>query len=411
MKFARRIGSILFVLALFDCAVFAQEKASEPNQVTHSTNGRSFFLYIGTFIGSTPNGRPDGKPPSKGIYMARFNAETGTLSPPVLAAELANPTFLAVSANQRFLYAITETAPEAFVSSYGIDSHTGELRLIDRAPTGGSGTAFLSLDRTGKFILLANWGSASVTVIQIHPDGTFGRLTSFVQHSARRAPGGGMPDAPRPHAAVASPGNGFVLVPDVELNKIFVYKFDADKGGLATPAKITDLPADDGPRHFIFSRDGRFGYMIGQTSGNVEVFRWDEATGTLSLVQTAASFPKGLDATNLSAEIEITPDGKFLYESNRRTHGASHEQGPDSILGFQVDQQTGKLTEIQETDLGGSIPRCFSIDPTGRYMAVGGEQSNRVSMYRIDQENGKLSDSGVSISIHTPACMQFVPAQ
>ena len=190
MKFARSISSILVLTVLSACIVFAQGNTATL-QVRHNTAPKSFFLYIGSFIGSTPGGHPDGNPPSKGIYMARFNAETGALSAPVLAAEIANPTFLAVSRDQRFLYAITESDPEAFVSSYAIDRHTGALRMLNRLPTGGSGTAYLSLDKTGRFILLANYGSASVTVIQVNPDGSLGQLTSFVLHSARRAAGGG----------------------------------------------------------------------------------------------------------------------------------------------------------------------------------------------------------------------------
>jgi 6-phosphogluconolactonase len=411
MKFARSISSILVLTVLSACIAFAQGKTAAPEQVRYNNAPKSFFLYIGSFIGSTPGGHPDGNPPSKGIYMARFNAEIGALSAPVLAAEVANPTFLAVSPNQRFLYAITESDPEAFVSSYAIDRHTGGLRMLNRMPTGGSGTAYLSLDKTGRFILLANYGSASVTVIQINSDGSLGKLTSFVQHSARRAAGGGAPTVPLPHSTIASPDNRFVLVPDLGLNKIFVYKFDAEKGVLAFPATVIDLAPDDGPRHFVFSPDGKFGYLIAQTSGNVDVFHWDQTTGTLSPVQTATSFPKGLGAINTSAEIGITPNGKFLYESNRRTHGTSLELGPDSIVAYQVNQETGALTKIQDVDMGGSIPRCFSIDPTGGYLVVGGQQTNRVELYRIDHESGKLSNSSVSIPVHTPACMQFVPAQ
>jgi 6-phosphogluconolactonase len=411
MKFARSISSIFCLTVLSACTVFAQEGTAAPRQAKHSAAPKNFFLYLGTFIGSTPGGHADGNPQSKGIYMARFNAETGALSAPVLAAELGNPTFLTLSSDQRFLYAITETDPEAFVSSYAIDRHTGALRMLNRLPSGGSGTAYLSLDRTGRFILLAHYGSASVTVIQIDSDGSLGKLTSFVQHSARRPADGGAPPVPRPHATVPSPDNRFVIVPDLGLNKIFVYKFDAEKGVLAIPATVVDLPPDDGPRHFIFSPDGKFGYLIAQTSGNVEVFRWDQPAGTLSLVQTATSFPKGLDAINMSAEIGMTPDGKFLYESNRRTHGPSHDQGPDSIVAYQVNQETGALTKVQDLDMGGSIPRCFSIDPTGEFMVVGGQQTNRVELYRIDHDNGKLSSSGVSIPIHTPACMLFAHAQ
>lgn len=411
MKPARSIGAILVMTILFPCTVFVRAQAAVAKPDQNSASSKNFFLYIGTFIGSTPGGHPDGNPQSKGIYMARFSAATGALSSPALVAEIANPTFLTVSPDQQFLYAITETDPEAFVSSYAIDQLTGGLRLINRVPTGGSGTAYLSLDRTGRFMLLAHYGSASVTVLQINSDHSVGRLTTFVQHSAHRGDGGGTPPVARPHAAVASPDNRFVVVPDLGLNKIFIYKFDAETGVFAIPAKVVDVGPDDGPRHFLFSPDGRFGYMIGQNSGNVEVFRWDQAAGTLSPVQTAGSFPNGLNASNMSAEVGMTPDGKFLYESNRRSHGASHEPGPDSIVAYRVDETTGALTKIQDVDMGGSIPRCFSIDPTGGYMVVGGQQTNRVELYRIDRESGTLSNPGISIPVHTPACMQFVSVQ
>lgn len=389
----------------------AQGTTAASKQARQSASEKKFFLYIGSFIDSTPNGYPDGEPQSKGVYMARFNAETGALSQPMLVAQVANPTFLTISPNQRVLYAITETDPEAFISSYAIDPHTGSLRILNRVPTGGSGTAFASLDRTGRYVLLANYGSASVTVIRTNSDGSLGSLTSFVKHFAGRGAVRGMEIVPHPHAAVASPDNRFVIVPDLGLDKIFIYKFDANKGVLDLPAKVVDLARNNGPRHFIFSPDGKFGYLISQTSGNVNVFRWDQATGSLSPVQTAASFPKGLDATNNSAEIGVTPNGKFLYESNRRSRGSFHDLGPDSIVAYRVDPETGKLTEVQTTDMGASIPRCFSIDPTGGYMAISGQQTNRVTLYRIDQEDGKLSNTGVSIPIHTPACMQFVHAQ
>lgn len=410
MKFARDISLVLVLTALSVCAALAPRAAATSNQTTKSAGNKNFFVYMGTFINSTPGGHPDGNPQSKGIYMSRFNAETGSLSPPVLAAEVDNPTFLTISPNQRFLYVITERDPEAFVTAYAIDQRTGALRLLNRLPTGGSGTAYLSLDRTSRFVLLANYGSASVTAIEINRDGFLGRLTSFAQHSARHAPGGAAPPLPRPHATVASLDNRFVLVPDLGLNKIFIYRFDGDIGVLALPARAVDLPPDDGPRHFVFSRDGKFGYMIAQNSGNVDVFRWDQATGALALVQVAASFPKGLDAVNASAEIGLTPNGKFLYESNRRTRGPSHDLGPDSIVAYRVDQETGMLTQIQEVGMGGSIPRCFAIDPTGAYMVVGAQQTNRIEVYRIDSKDGKLSNSGVSIYIHTPACMQFADA-
>jgi 6-phosphogluconolactonase len=415
MKFCRIVGTLFVLASLSNFAVPAQGSGAAPDHAKHRTADRRFFLYIGSFTGAAPNGHPDGSAPSKGIYAARFDAGTGDLGAPMLAAELTNPSFLAVSANHRFLYAISESDPEAFVTAYATDLHTGRLRMINKLPTGGAGTAFLSLDKTSKFVLLANYGSGSISVIRIEADGSLGKLTSFVQHSAPRGPRGArgspptIPVIPHPHAIVASPDNRFVIVPDLGLNRIFIYRFDAATGILGLPAKAVDLAPDEGPRHFVFSPDGKFGYLISQTSGNVNVFSWDPAEGTLTQVQAAPSLAKGLDANNMSAEIGITPNGKFLYESNRRTHGVSREPGPDSIAVYDIDRQTGALTEVQDLDQGGSIPRCFSIDPTGGFLVVGAQQNNLVEVYRIDSQDGKLFNTGKSIPVHTPACMQFIP--
>jgi len=414
MRFVRSIGPVLLLAFLPVCAALAQEGTTASKLIQHRPPQKSFLLYIGSFTATAPNGHPDGGAPSKGIYVARLNTQTGELSAPSLVAEVNNTSFLAVSPDQRFLYAITESNPEAFVSSYAIDSHTGHLRMINRLPSGGAGTVFLSLDKTGKFVLLANYGSGSVTVIQVNPGGSLGKLTSFVQHAAPRVAGAaqtGASVAAHPHETVVSPDNKFVIVPDLGLNKIFIYRFDAVKGVLELPATAVDIPGNEGPRHFVFSPDGRFGYLIAQNTGDVHVFSWDASAGALSPVQTAASFPKGLDAMNISGEIGMTPDGRYLYESNRRSHDSGRELGPDSIVAYGVDHDAGTLTQAQEVDRGESIPRCFSIDPTGRYMAVGAQQLNRVDLYRIDPLEGKLTATGSSIAVHTPACMQFVTVQ
>lgn len=368
------------------------------------------LVYIGTFTERAPNGHPDGGAPSKGVYLMRFDASDGRLGTPTLAAPVENPSFLAASPDHRFLYAMSETAPESFVTAYAIDAESGALHMLNRLPTGGSGTAYIALDRTGRNLMMANYGSGSISVIQVEPDGSLGRLTSFVQHTALRGTAGAGV-TPHPHAMVASPENHFIIDPDLGLNKIFIYGFDAATGTLHLPAALVDLPPEEGPRHFVFSRDGRFGYLIAQATGHVLVFSWNESEGKLTPVEVAASMPPGLDATNMSGEIELTPDSRLLYESNRRTHGPGRELGPDSIVGYRVNPETGKLTEVEDLALGGEIPRCFSIDPTGKYLLLAAQQENRVDVYRINRRTGKLAKTGQSGYIHTPACMQIVPSR
>jgi 6-phosphogluconolactonase len=395
-------------LALATPPIRSAAAQSPERNSTHSTD---YFLYIGSFTGPAPNGHPDGGTPSKGIYVATFNSATGDLGVAQLAAEIPDPSFLAISPDQRFLYAAIETQPESFASAYAIDASTGKLHLLNKLSSGGAGTAFISLDRTGKFALLAHYGSSSVSVISIKPDGSLGEMTAFIQHSASHSVSRDPSEAPvipRPHSIVVSPDNRFAIVPDLGLNKLFIYGFDPTTGSLSRfPPSAIDLAPDEGPRHFVFSPDGKFGYLIAQTTGNVIVFSWDQLHGTLTQLQAAPSFPKGLDASNMSAEIAITPDGKFLYESNRRTHGPNHELGPDSIGVYSVNPHTGLLTEVQQAAQDAALPRCITIDPTGRYLLMGAQQNNRIEVFRIDPHDGKLSNTGKSTFVHTPACMQF----
>jgi 6-phosphogluconolactonase len=394
----------------------AQNRPASTGSRSASRPGKNFYLYIGSFTGVAPNGHPDGGTPSKGIYVARFNSATGNLDHPQLAAEVNNPTFLAVSPNHRFLYAATETSPASYVSAYAISGTTGKLRLLNKLPTGGAGTAHIAMDRTGKFVMLANYGSGSVAVMRVKTDGSLGEITAFMQHSVGSGRGSASnppprPVSPHPHSLVMSPDNRFAIVPDLGMDKIFIYSFDVKTGRLSDfPPSSVALPPNDGPRHFVFAPNGKFGYLIAQDTGNVEVFIWDAAQGTLTPLQTVHTVPPGLDVQNMSAEIGITPNGKFLYESNRRTHSPNRTLGPDSIGIYAIDPEKGTLTEAGQFDRGTSIPRCFSIDPTGSYLLVGAQQNNHIDVLSINQENGELIDTGHPISIHSPACMQFVPA-
>lgn len=403
-KTARAVR-VLCLLAIAGCTI-ARSSAQSPKPSHRGTEQK--LVYVGTYTKFTPNGISDGLPPSKGIYMARFNPADGSFGPLTLAAPLKESSFMAVTRDHRFLYAISEAVPEAYVAAYAIDPKTGALRLLNRLPTGGSQTCFIALDRTEKNVLMASYGSGSISVIHLAPDGSLGELTSFVQHMApARARAD---DAPHPHEMVPSPGNHFIVNPDLGLNKLFVYRFDPATGTLDLPASIVDLPPNEGPRHFVFSKDGRFGYLIAQTTGHVLVFTWNEAEGKLSLIQVVPTTPPGLEATNLSAEIQLTPDGRFLYESNRRSSDAGRKLGPDSIVGFRINPETGKLTQAEELALGDDVPRFFMIDSSGRYLLEAGQQVNRINVYRIAGQTGKLTKVAQSGYVHMPVCLLMIPA-
>ncbi len=403
-------------------AVFAVAALPLSAQTTKApAAAKDYWVYFGTYTGfkNVHNNKPNGKGEShsQGIYAARFNAATGELGQPILAAQIINPSFVTISPNHRFLYSViedpTSVGPpldhESFVSAFAIDQATGKLRLLNTLPTSGTSTCFISMDHTGKFLLMANFGSGNFTVMRVKPDGSLGETTAAIQHIGHSV-NPSIQNMPHPHSVLVSPDNKFVIVSDLGQDKIFVYNFD-DKTGQLSPyeAPYASVLGGGGPRHFVFGADGKFGYQLSEMSGNVDVFAWDPSKTSLRQVQVKSTLPQGFNGGNHSAEIAVSPNGKFLYESNRRTHGPNDERGPDSIGVFAIDPQQGTLTEVQQADPGGIMPRSFGIDPTGNWLLSASELNNTVTVMKIDATTGKLTNTGKSIMVDTPVCIQFVP--
>ena len=387
---------------------------------TASAQDKDYFVYFGTYTGfrfvrhSKTQGV--GESHSKGIYVSRFNAATGALSEPELAAEIINPSFITVSPDHRFVYAVTEdplsVGPPldhaSYASAFAIDPATGKLRLLNTVPTGGTSTCFISMDKTGKYALMANFGSGSVTVWKVKDDGSFGELTSFIQnvgHSVNPA----IQNEPHPHSILVSPDNRYVIVSDLGLDKILIFHFEEKTGQLSPPDPhfATVLPGG-GPRHFTFSPSGKFAYQLGEMSGIVDAFAWDPTQGTLTNLQIAHTVPRDFTGDNHSAEIAISPDGKFLYESNRRNTGDTG-WGPDTIGIFAIDPEKGTLSLVEQSLTGGIMPRNFAIDPTGAYLLAANQFGNNVVVFKIDNATGRLSKTGNEIKLDVPVCIQFVP--
>ena len=331
---------------------------------------------------------------------------------------MVNPAFLAVHPNQRFLYVATED-PESlgpnfdhasYVSAFAIDRTSGKLHLLNTRPTGGTSTCYLSIDKTGRFVLLANFGSSSVTVLRILENGSLGDETAFVKHIGKGKDPSFQSRA-HPHSIDVSPDNRFAVVSDLGVDKVYVYRFDAAKGTLS-PSKPAFLEVEPGggPRHFVFDADGKFGYSLHEMSGIVSVLAWNAASGTVAKVQDANSLASDFVGSNDSAEIAIHPNGKFLYESNRRSRGGAM-WGPDSIGVFAIDPAKGTLQEVEQASPQGIMPRNFAIDPTGAYLFAANEFSGNVVLFRVNPTTGRLTPTGTSLNIDVPVSIQFVPVQ
>jgi 6-phosphogluconolactonase len=338
---------------------------------------------------------------SKGIYAWRFSPATGKLTSLGLAAETSNPSFLAVHPNRRFLYAVNENNTGA-VSAFSIDAATGKLTLLNSAPSRGSGPCHLAVDHSGKYLFIANYGSGSIAVLPIHDDGSLGEASAFVQHagsSVNRQRQGG----PHAHCVTQSPDGRFLLVEDLGLDQVVVYRFDASKGTL-TPndPPFAKLPPGTGPRHLAFANNGRFAYVLAEMFNNVTAFRYDAARGSLDPFQTVSTLPADFKGTSYGAEIAVHPNGKFLYASNR---------GHDSIAVFAIDAAKGTLTALDRVPTQGKTPRSFAIDPTGAYLFAAHQDSDSIVVFRIDPKTGIPKATGDVLEAGAPVCVIFVAAR
>ena len=353
-----------------------------------------YLVYIGTYTTTR----------SKGIYAYRFDADSGRLTSLGLVAETVNPSFLAVDPSRRFLYAVNEISNYAGgkgggVSAFAIDRATGKLTFLNEVSSRGREPCHVSLDKTGKFVMVANYGGGSAAVFPVVADGRLGEASAFVEHHGSSV-NPERQEGPHAHSIATSPDNRFVLAADLGLDRLLVYRFDAAQGSLEPndPPFATVKPGA-GPRHFAFHPGGRFVYTINEMGSTITAFSYDAMRGSLREFQTVSTLPKDFAGASDTAEIEVHPSGKFLYGSNR---------GHDSIAVFAIDSGTGTLTPVEHVPTGGKTPRSFAIDPAGSCLVVANQDSDNLVVFRIDARTGRLTPSGKVSDVPSPVCVTFV---
>lgn len=385
--------TICFMPAMTGRALFAQRAAVRGDS----------FVYVGTYTDTPARG--------KGIYLFRYEAKTGQLTPLGVAAELANPSFLATDPQNRFLYAVTErgsdpnvrgATSDQTVTSYAIDTKTGALTLLNKVSSDGGMPCMLVVDATDKMLFVADYGSGRVVSYALNPDGSIGAQTGLGQDTGssinpRRQEG------PHVHATVLSPDNRFLFTPDLGLDQIKIYRIDPAKQTFApnNPPSVSVTPGL-GPRHFAFGRGAKFAYAVCEMGSSVVVFSYDREKGTLQPIQTISTLPSDFTGQNASAEIEVDKAGRYLYASNR---------GSDSITVFAIDQEKGTLTKLQVASTMGKGPRNFKIDPAGERMIAANQNSDSLTLLKIDPHTGQLTPEGDSVDVPAPVCVIFVPVK
>jgi 6-phosphogluconolactonase len=384
---ALRVFSRLAVpLLLLATARAAAPAASTPATPPPSAPKQEYFV----FYGSPNSGRTDG------ISLGRFDAGSGKLTPPALAAQAGGPSFVTLAPDGKHLYACFESSNE--VGAYAIDAASGALRLLNVQPSGGDGPCHISLDRGGKFALVANYNGGSVAVFPVMANGTLGPRTAFDQHTGK-GPNADRQEGPHAHSIITDPANRFALCADLGNDTVHIYRFDARTGTLA-PHATARLTPGAGPRHVLFSPNGKALFCLNELDGTLTTFDWDAEKGALANPTTVRNLPADFTAFNKNAELQLHPNGKFLYASAR---------GHDAIAVFAVDATTSRLTLVQDAPTGGKTPRFFGFDPTGKWILCGNQDSNTVTVFKVDTATGKLTPTGEPVPAPAPICMVFFP--
>lgn len=350
---------------------------------------KMYNLLVGTY---TAPGK------SNGIYVYSFNTETGEFGFKTEVSDIKNPSFLTLSKNQKYVYAVSELGDgQGSVSAFSFDSPTGKLKFLNSESSGVNGPCYVSVDNNNKYVFIGNYGGGSVSAIPINPDGSLGSNSQSIQHEGSSINPGNQ-DKPHVHAAVLSPDNRYLFVPDLGTDKVNVYGVNSANSAPLSPSEeaFVKVKAGSGPRHFIFHPSGAFAYLVQEMMGIVTVF--DYKDGKLKAKQSVTMPPSDFTGRIDAADIHVSPDGKFLYASLRGDINELFIYAIDSI---------GKLTYSGRQSTLGQAPRNFAIDPTGNFLLVGNQNSDEIVIFKRDIKTGLLTPTAEKISIESPVCLKF----
>ncbi|MEI6946507.1 lactonase family protein [Paraflavisolibacter sp. H34] len=351
---------------------------------------QNFYLFVGTY---TAKG-------SKGIYVYRFNAATGEAEWVSNTDSVVHPSYLAVTPDGRQVYSVNATSnpTPGTLSAFSFDPQSGKLAYINRQPSGGDNPCYVSVTRRGQWVVAGNYGGGSLAAFRVKKDGSLQAPAQVIQlqGSGPRK----QQEKAHVHAVVFSPDERYLFVPDLGTDKLMVYRF---KKGSALPLRPAPTPfvaakeGGSGPRHFTFHPSGKYAYLVEELSGTVEAYRYRK--GKLTFLQRLSTHPAGFSGVISSADIHTSPDGKFLYASNRGD--------ANSLAIFAIDGD-GKLTLKGHQPTLGVTPRNFMIDPTGNYLLVAHQSTDNIVIFKRDPVTGLLQEAGRQLKVSSPVCLKMI---
>lgn len=350
---------------------------------------RAAYAYVGSFTSAERKAR------GNGINVYRMDTATGAWSHVQQVGDLVNPSFLVVSKDQRALYSVH--GDENYATAFAVDPESGKLKLLGRADTGGKNGVRQALDPSGKFLIVANYASGTVAVLPVAEDGALRNQTQLVELKGTPGPHRVRQASSHPHDIVFDPSGRFVVVPDLGLDRIFVFRFDPARGQL-TEASFVDGRPTSGPRHVAFHPTRPIMWILNELDSTMTTCQWDGERGALRPVQVIATLRTGYTDNSTAAELAVSPSGGFVYASNR---------GGDDICVYTVEQTTGTLIAVEWVPTQGKGPRFIGLTPTGRLLYAANELGDNVVTYRVDAANGRLTPTGQVIPNATPVAIAF----
>jgi len=353
-----------------------------------------YYMLVGTYTSTRPGG-------SEGVYVYRFNTSTGE-SVKVSSVPIQNPSYLSISPNEKYVYAVQEVDSKVpgggQVSSFTFNKADGKLTPVNTQSSGGNNPCYVQVDNTGKWVFVGNYSSGTLSVYSVNNDGSLGSPAT-IQHSGT-GPNKQRQEGPHVHCTVISPDNKWLYVPDLGIDKIMIYKFDDKTGKLTNNAKDGFAAAESGagPRHITFAPNKQYAYVIHELAGQVAAYQYKK--GDLKLLQRISTIDTTQKPNPGSADIHVSPDGKFLYASNRGNL--------NNIAWYKIDPSSGKLTRAGFQSTLGRTPRNFNIDPSGNYLLAANQGSNEIVVFKRDKNTGALTDTGKRIPVGQPVCIKWV---
>jgi len=404
LQFAGGTASLVLLAA---CKPITPETTLAPAQGAVTTGKKARFAYVASYTRGAPGGWSDKAEKSHPTGFSTFTVSPDTgLFTPLETVPSDNPSFMAIHPTGKYLYVSNEIADyegkkdTGSVEAYAIDDSTGKLTLLNRQAI-GSIPAHLSVDPTGKYLVMAIYVGGTFQVLPIKEDGSLDAVSDEVKESGK-GPNEKRQEAPHPHCIIFDPAGKYIATADLGTDQVQIFKLDNGKLAKVSEQKVA---AGSGPRHLAFHPSGKYLYAICELTATIVAFPYDAASGKLGdALQTIGTVPDDFPPDKSTAEIMVHPSGKFLYGSNRK-----FEDHPlaDAIVGFKIDEATGKLTLIGHTTQDIQFPRSFNMDPTGTWLYAANQKGDTIIQYNIDQTTGELKPTGQVVDAPVPVCIVF----